>query len=142
MNGNVPERRKREVRDRRDPLRPDRRAAGLGSVVYAAAGLASAAARAAAEAAGLGGRRVNPIAEEAYWRANHAAEPYYDARFSFNDYYPAYRAGWEGRMRHRGRTFEEVERELEADFNWNRGNSLLTWETARPAVRAAWDRAA
>lgn len=140
MSQNFQDRRNPQMHDRRNALQRDRRAAGVGGAMAAAAGLVSAAASAAAEAAGLAGRRVNPIEEEAFWRANYASEPYYDERFSFNDYYAAYRAGWEARMRHPGRSFQDVERDIEADFNWNRGQSMMLWEEAREAARAAWDR--
>ena len=35
---------------------------------------------------------------------------------------------------------DEVERELEADYNRNRGTSQLAWDRNRHAARAAWDR--
>ena len=78
--------------------------------------------------------------EEAYWREHYAGEPYYDAMFAFEDYLPAFRTGWEGRASYAGRSFEDVERDLKAEFHWNRGQSRLLWEQAREAVRAAWNR--
>ena len=90
------------------------------------------------------GRRIadliDPAAEEAYWRENYQAQSYYDTSFAYEDYHPAYRVGWEGRARHEGRRFEEVERELEADYNRTRGSSRLSWDRCRAAARAAWDR--
>jgi hypothetical protein len=83
---------------------------------------------------------LDPAAEEAYWRENYETQPYYEAGYAYDDYHPAYRAGWEGRVRHEGRSFEQVERELEADYNRNRGSSRLTWDQCRVAARAAWDR--
>jgi hypothetical protein len=110
----------------------------VGTVVGTAAGLASAAANA------LMGKtpapKVDPMTEEIYWREHYAAEPYYDTNFGFEDYLPAWRTGWEGRAKYAGRSFEHAERELEADFHWNRGQSRLLWEQARPAVRAAFER--
>jgi len=110
----------------------------LGTVVGTAAGVASAAANA------LMGRRpapkVDPMTEEIYWREHYASEPYYDPSFGFEDYLPAWRTGWEGRGKYVGRTFADAERELEADFHWNRGQSRLLWEQARAAVRAAFER--
>lgn len=75
-----------------------------------------------------------------YWREHYAAEPYYDASFGFEDYLPAWRTGWEGRAKYAGRSFEDAERDLQADFHWNRGESRLLWEQARAAVRAAFER--
>jgi hypothetical protein len=93
----------------------------------------------------LGGSRgiadmLDPAGEEAYWRENFQGQPYYDRGYEYDDYHPAYRAGWEGRARHDGRRFEDVEQELEADYNRNRGASRLAWEKCRAAARAAWDR--
>lgn len=110
----------------------------VGTVVGTAAGLASAAANA------LMGRApapsIDPVTEEMYWREHYAGEPYYDASFGFEDYLPAWRTGWEGRAKYAGRSFEDAERELQADFHWNRGQSRLLWEQARAAVRAAFER--
>ena len=93
---------------------------------------------------GLAGKGVaemiDPTAEEAYWAQNYEREPYYERGYTFADYHPGYRTGWEGRARHEGRTFDEVERELQADYTRNRGQSRLEWEKNRHAARAAWTR--
>ena len=83
---------------------------------------------------------IDPVAEEAYWRENYEAQPFYEAGYQYDDYHPAYRTGWEGRARHEERRFDEVERELEAHFNRIRGTSRLGWDKCRHAARAAWDR--
>jgi hypothetical protein len=83
---------------------------------------------------------IDPIAEEAYWRENYQDEPYYEAGHTYEDYLPGYRTGWEGRGRYEGRSFEEVQAELEADWRRHRGASRLDWQRARQAARAAWDR--
>ena len=91
---------------------------------------------------GLAGKGVaemiDPTAEEAYWAQNYEREPYYERGYTFADYHPGYRTGWEGRARHEGRTFDEVERELQADYTRNRGKSRLEWDKNRHAARAAW----
>lgn len=84
--------------------------------------------------------KADPMTEELYWREHYASEPYYDASFAFEDYLPAWRTGWEGRAKYAGRGFADAERELQADFHWNRGQSRLLWEQARAAVRAAFER--
>ena len=84
--------------------------------------------------------RVNPAVEEAFWRENYLREPYYERGYTFDDYYPAYRTGWEGRVRYAGRTYEQCERELQRDYQRNRGKSQLEWAKNRHAVRAGWDR--
>jgi hypothetical protein len=86
------------------------------------------------------GEMLDPTAEEAYWRENYQNEPYYQAGYAYDDYHPAYCTGWEGRARYEGRSFDEVERELEADYSRRRGSSRLGWDRNRAAARAAWDR--
>jgi hypothetical protein len=141
--------------DRRNPTLRGRRASdagphtGVGSIVRGAAetagrAVASAVGMAAGAAAGVAGRstpkKVDPGAEEHYWLENYANEPYYDPSYGFEDYLPAYRAGWQGRARFPNRKFEQVERDLQLEYSWNRGESRLLWEHARQAMRAAWDR--
>ncbi len=83
---------------------------------------------------------VNPTAEDAFWRDAYVGEPYYADGMVYDDYYPAYRAGYEGRAARRG-AFDEYDAELATDWERRRGSSRLTWEQARPASRAAWERA-
>lgn len=82
----------------------------------------------------------DPVSEEAYWRENYRREPYYERGYTFDDYLPAYRAGWEARSEYQGRSFDEVERELERRYRRTRGASQLGWEKNRHAARAAWER--
>jgi len=84
--------------------------------------------------------QVDARAEETYWRTNYLREPYYERGYAFEDYLPAYRTGWEGRLRYHGRTFEQAERDLSRDYQRNRGGSLLDWRRNRHAARAAWER--
>ena len=84
--------------------------------------------------------RVNPAVEEAYWRENYLREPYFERGYTFDDYYPAYRTGWEGRVRYAGLRYEQCERDLQRDYQRNRGSSQLEWAKNRHAVRAGWDR--
>ena len=84
--------------------------------------------------------RIDATVEEAYWRETYLREPYYERGYTFDDYYPAYRTGWEGRVRYQGRTYEQCERDLQRDYQRNRGASQLEWTKNRHAVRAAWDR--
>lgn len=50
------------------------------------------------------------------------------------------RAVAEGVGKYPGKSFEQAEHDLQADFHWNRGQSRLLWEQARDAVRAAFVR--
>ena len=99
---------------------------------------------AGAVAGGLGGKAVaegvNPTTEEAYWRENYTKETYVESGRSYDDYAPAYELGWSGRSQ-RGADFDTVEPALASEWETRRGGSTLGWADARPATRAAWDRA-
>jgi hypothetical protein len=101
---------------------------------------------AGAIAGGLGGKAVaesvNPTAEDAYWRENHLKQPYYDKNYTYEDYQGAYRTGYEGYSRHAktGKKFDDIEADLQRDYEKNRGQSRLEWERAREASRSAWMR--
>jgi hypothetical protein len=83
---------------------------------------------------------VDPTVEDTYWREAHTKEPYYSDSLAYDDdYAPAYRAGYEGRVKYDGRAFDEVESDLQSDYARYRGNDM-NWEEVRPATRAAWDR--
>jgi len=105
---------------------------GVGAVVGAVAG--GLAGKAAGEA-------VNPTAEDAYWRENYKAREYVDTE-RYEDYQPAYQAGWESCAvnRPQGRTFGQVESDLQREWPKRRGSSSLGWDRARHAARDAWDR--
>jgi hypothetical protein len=84
---------------------------------------------------------IDAEAEHAYWREAHTREPYYTQGTDFEHYAPAYRVGYLGRVKYDGRAYEEIEDELAADYAQDRGDGKFTWEDARSAARAAWDRA-
>ena len=107
----------------------------VGSVIGAAVG---------AVAGGLAGKSaaeaVNPTAEEIFWRETYIREPYYVQGRTYEYYAPGFRVGWEGRVRHDGRTFEGAEPELMAEYNLIKIERDPTWQDVRPAARAAWNR--
>jgi hypothetical protein len=110
----------------------------VGAVVGAAVGAVAGA------LAGKGvAELVDPTAEDSYWRANYTTRPYYlkVGNYDYNDYGPAYRLGWESRSRFVGRPFDEFESELARDWSGAKDRSRLTWDSARHAARAAWQRA-
>ena len=83
----------------------------------------------------------DPGGEERYWRENYKREPYFERGYTFEDYLPAYRLGWEARIYYQeARSFDEIERELERDYRRTRGSSQLRWDKNRHAARAAWER--
>jgi uncharacterized protein YcfJ len=109
----------------------------VGAVIGAAIG---------AVAGGYAGKGVaeaiDPTAEEAYWRDNHAKQAYVDRSLTYDDYEPAYRTGYTGYGTHgaAGRDFDSAEKDLQSYYDANRGNSQLGWDKAKAASRAAWDR--
>ena len=115
--------------------------AAVGGPVGAAVGLT-----AGAVAGGLAGKgaaeAVNPTLEDTYWRDNYTAQPWVETTYTYEDYQPAFRSGYEGYARYRGtgKRYEDVEPELRRSWESTRGRSRLDWERAKAASRAAWDR--
>ena len=109
----------------------------IGTVVGAAVGavVGGLAGKGAAEA-------VNPTMEDAYWRENYASQPWVETTYTYDDYQPAFRSGYEGYARYRGtgKRYEDVEPELRQNWESSRGRSRLDWERANSASRAAWHR--
>lgn len=105
--------------------------AAVGGVAGAVAG--GLAGKAAAEA-------VNPTAEDAYWRESYQREPYYVAGRTYDQYRPAYELGWSSLGRYEG-DFDSVEPRLADDWRARHAGSGMGWDEARPATRAAWQRA-
>jgi len=63
-----------------------------------------------------------------------------DRYADYASYQPAYRLGYEGRGRYPGKRYEEVETNLERDYEKTRGTVGLTWDKAKSATRDAWNR--
>jgi hypothetical protein len=149
----------REARDaNRDPItgEPGAHPVGVG-VGAASAGAAGAAIGAVAGPIGgvVGGvvgavaggamgkgvaEAIDPTVESDYWRTHHSGEPYYNSSVPYEDYEPAYRLGYESYGRADGRTLDEIDDELRAAWEKRDAPSRLDWESARPAVHAAWNR--
>lgn len=81
---------------------------------------------------------VNPSDYTAYWKANHAAAPYYQPGLAWDDYQPAYDLGYAAYGRAEGRTFDDIEAELQRTWDATRGDSSLAWVDARGAVHDGW----
>lgn len=114
-----------------------------GAAIGAAAGPVGAAVGAVAGAiiGGMAGKDIaesyNPTAEDAYWRENFRTRPYVTPEDNYERFEPAYRYGWESRMEHAGRTFDDAEPELRQ--RWATAAPDLDWGTARHASRDAWE---
>ena len=107
----------------------------IGAVVGAAVG---------AVAGGLGGKAaaesVNPTVEDTWWRKNYIGRAYVRQNEPYETYRPAYQYGWQARMMHGDRQWEDIERDLAVGWPQSRGNSKLEWSDARHAAKDAWDR--
>lgn len=88
------------------------------------------------------GQNFDPTAEDRFWRGAHTREPYYRKDFSYDDYAPAYRTGYEAAARYRGqnRRFDDLDSALRSEYESTKGKSRLAWDDAKDAARAAWDR--
>jgi hypothetical protein len=99
-----------------------------------------------AVAGGLAGKQVaenfDPTVEDSYWRSNYSSRPYYESGYSYDDYDPAYRTGYEGYSRYSGtgRTYDQAEPELQQDYERSHSGAKLGWEKAKHATRDAWNR--
>ncbi len=83
---------------------------------------------------------VDPTAEDAYWRENYRNRHYVDRNASYDVYRPAYRVGYEGYARYKGRKYEDVETDLQRDYERTAGQGSLAWDKARYATQDAWQR--
>ena len=111
----------------------------VGGPVGAAVGLV-----AGAVVGGLAGKgvaeKIDPTVEDGYWKENYAKRSYADKNVSYDNYQPAYRTGYEGYTRYPGKKYEEVEADLQRDYEKSKGNSNLSWDKAKHATRDAWHR--
>jgi hypothetical protein len=83
--------------------------------------------------------KIDPTREDAYWRENHPRQGWAKGR-PYDDFAPAYRVGYEGYGLYcnTGGTFEDREAELRKRYESTKPK--LSWEEARPASRAAWQK--
>lgn len=101
--------------------------AGIGAVVGGLAGKAVA-------------EEIDPTVETGYWRDNYVKRPYSNDDAAFEEYEPAYRYGWESAAFYPRKKFADVETDLAREWERRKGESTLSWEQAKPAIRDAWDR--
>jgi hypothetical protein len=96
-----------------------------------------------AVAGGLAGKavaeKIDPTREDAYWKENYLKRPYAERGVAYETYRPAYQYGWEARSKYPDQQFEDVEADLERDWQKSQGKAL-PWQKAKPATRDAWDR--
>ena len=81
---------------------------------------------------------VNPTEYDDHFRSSYSSAPYYSDRRTWNDYQPAYQYGYNTYGQYKGQRFEDVEPQLERDWNSARGKSSMAWNDAKGAVRDGW----
>jgi hypothetical protein len=87
------------------------------------------------------GEALDPTAEDAYWQRAFITEPYFNRDYTYDDYGPAYRLGYNNRGTYIGNSWDEVEPALKTEWERTKGASRLTWEEAREAGQSAWHHA-
>jgi hypothetical protein len=81
---------------------------------------------------------VNPTEYSNHWRNTYSTTPYYASGREWNDYEPAYKLGYDAYGNYRGRKFDDIESDLERNWEATKGNSRLAWNEAKGAVRDGW----
>ncbi len=111
----------------------------IGAAAGIAAGAVAGAIGGGLAASAVAGR-INAAAEHGFWRRHFAERRYVRARACYEEYAPAYQYGWESKIGHGDKSFEQAESTLRDDWYKIKGKCMLGWEDAREAVRDAWDR--
>jgi hypothetical protein len=75
---------------------------------------------------------------DAYWRSQYMNEPYYDPKYMWDDFDPAYRYAFDKHAEYPDQDFNDIEDKLAAGWNAARGKSRLAWDEAKRAVRSGW----
>jgi len=95
-------------------------------------------------AGGLAGKAVaesyDPTVETAHWQNEYRNRPYYNDAYNYDDYGPAYQAGWESVDADVNEDW--ATREAVARQRWENegGSGFMTWDDARPAAQDAYSR--
>ena len=105
----------------------------VGTVVGALAGGVG-----GAKAGGGIAEAINPTDYTDHFKNTYRDTAYYSSGRDWNDYEPAYKYGYDTYGQYRGQRFEDVESDLERNWDATRANSRLAWNEARGAVRDGW----
>ena len=81
---------------------------------------------------------VNPTEYHDHFKTEYKNTPYYTAGREWNDYEPAYQYGYDTYGQYRGQRFEDVESDLERNWDKTRAKSSLEGNEAKQAVRDGW----
>jgi hypothetical protein len=78
--------------------------------------------------------------EESYWRDNYKTRPYVESNRDYDYYRPGYRFGYDSAGRYEGKNWNDVESDLEREWDGYEHRGQTTWQQVKSAVRDAWDR--
>src|SRR5437763_4016690 len=76
--------------------------------------------------------------EAAYWREQHPKQSY-AKNYSYEQFEHAYRTGYDTFFKYPGKTFDEVEDTVAADYEEAKPGSALPWDTVRPAASSDFE---
>lgn len=105
----------------------------IGTVVGAIAGGAL-----GAKGGGAVAEAVNPTEYTQHFQNTYQSAPYYVGGSEWRDYEPAYKYSYDSYGQYQGKKFEDIESELERNWDTTRADSRLAWNEARGAVRDGW----
>lgn len=105
----------------------------IGTVVGAVVGAIG-----GSKAGGAIAEAVNPTAYTEHFQSSYNSTPYYNSERNWNDYEPAYKYSYDQYGSNAGKKFEDVEGDLQRNWDSTRGNSRLAWNDAKGAVRDGW----
>src|SRR5213075_487661 len=86
-----------------------------------------------------GSSRADPEKEAAYWREQHAKQPY-AKNYSYEQFEHAYRTGYNLFLRNRDKKFGDVEESVAVEYEQGKPDTALPWDTVRPAVSSIWEK--
>ena len=114
--------------------------AAVGSVAGPVGTLVGAVAGGALGAKGGGAvaEAVNPTEYTQHFQNTYQSTPYYVGGSEWRDYEPAYKYSYDAYGQYQGKKFEDIESELERNWDTTRADSRLAWNEARGAVRDGW----
>lgn len=81
---------------------------------------------------------VNPTVYEEHFKSVYTNAPYFNAGHLWSDYEPAYKLGYDAYGTRAGRSFDDINADLERDWDSTRGTSRLAWSDARNAAIDGW----
>ena len=77
--------------------------------------------------------------EDRYWRDNFGTRPYGQG-LTYDTLSGGYRYGYEASSRYAGRSWSDVESDLERGWDTYEHRGQSTWQQVKDAVRDAWER--